>query len=108
MNNLIFDKVEFGRNFYNYIKNRYGNFRGTYDDLYTIYKLDYCSILVETNSEEKNKFIIEFYRKITNIKYKISPDSYKTYANYAYCILWNTVRKEFDLCEYSDAETDSE
>lgn len=106
---MEFDKVEFVRSFYVYVKERYGeNYSGSYDELYDIYSLDYCSVLIETNSTDKNKSIAEYFGTSEKYENDISPESYRIYANYAYGILWNTIMKEFDLCEYSDAETDSD
>lgn len=105
---MEFDKVEFVRNFYIYIKDRYGDYTGSYDELYDIYSLDYCNMLIENNSTEKNKSIAEYFGTCETDDTDISPESYNIYANYAYGFLWNTIMKEFDLCEYSDAETDSD
>lgn len=104
----MFDENAFCQDFYKYIKERFGNFEGNYDDLYDIYSFDYISSLIETNSHDENKYIAELLGTCDVSKTDISDEDYKMYADYAYGKLWNRVVKDFSLCEVSDADTDNE
>jgi hypothetical protein len=100
---MTFDKKQLISNFYSYIKDNYGNFNGDYDELYNIYSLNYVSNIIDANTDEQNKQIAEEFGINTSLS-----DSYGLCAYYAYGELWNYIVKEFPLCEFSDAETDSD
>jgi len=99
---MVFNKKQFSKDFFNYIKDNCGGFNGNYDELYNIYSLNYVSNIIDTNADELNKQIVEE----VGINTPIPGESYNLYAYYAYGHLWNYVVHEFPVCEYSEAETD--
>jgi hypothetical protein len=107
---MVFDKEQFSRDFYTYIKdNCVGGFNGNYDELYNMYTLNYVSNIIDRNTEEQNKQIAEEFGILKDRGNTPYPgESYSLYAYYAYGNLWNYVVREFPVCEYSDAETDSD
>jgi hypothetical protein len=104
---MMFEENTFISDFYKYIKRTYGVFSGSYDELYIIYSVNYISSIVDTNTVEENKYVAEYLDTVYD-NVEISPEAYKRYAYYAYGKFWNRIVKEFSLCEYSDADTDTE